>query len=156
MAENFVPVTEDLRLSDLKFDVVKGLELVSQMTHDKQKDPSLTAAVEAGDWLVLSNTDTLVAPGSTGVGNTYPVWVGDESFDTMASGKLTVILGGGYIVQTKKFQSGSYVAGTNLTVKIGGGGEKYVVAAGGADAILARVTKAPGADGVMEYLVLNR
>lgn len=154
MSENFVPVTEDLRLADQRFDIVKGLELVSSMTHDKAKDPAM-GDTEAGDWVVLSNTGVVADPGATGVGNTYPVWVGDDSFDTKASQKVTIIMGGGFVVQTKKFQPGSYSVGTNLTVK-GAAGERRVCVAGGSDAILARVTMAPGADGVMEYLVLNR
>jgi hypothetical protein len=154
MSENFVPVTEDLRLADQKFDIVKGLELVSSMTHDKAKDPAM-ADTEAGDWVVLNNTGVVSDPSSAGVGNTYPILVGDDSFDTKASQKVTIIMGGGYVVQTTKYQAGSYSVGTNLTVK-GSAGERRVVAAGGSDAILARVTKAPGAEGVMEYLVLNR
>ena len=153
MNELFVPVTEDLRLPDLKFDIVKGLEIVSSMTHDKAKDPALPETAQ-GDWVVLNNAGVLEAVGAAALANTYPVLVGDDSFDTKASGKLTIIMGGGYVVQTNKYQVGSYTVGTNLTVK--GVGEKTVCVAGGSDPILARVTKAPGPEGILEFLVLNR
>ena len=151
--EEFVPVTDDLRLGDTRFDIVKGLELVSQMLNDLPINPSLTSVV-AGDWVVLGNDGTLSAVGSGSVPNTYPVWVGNDSFDSIATGKATVIMGGGYRVQTSKYdKSASYSVGSNLTLK---GSASVPTLAGGSDAWVARVTKVPGADGIIEFLVLNR
>lgn len=148
--ERFVPVTEDLRLPDQRFDIVKGLELVQHMLADKPLADGVEA--EMGDWMVLQSDDTLAAPTSSPLANTYPVWSGSEAFDSKATGKATIIMGGGYRVQTTKYVAGSYSMGQGLTVKADG----VVEPAGGSDPILARVTKVPGDDGVIEYLVTNR
>ena len=152
--ELFVPVTEDLRLPDQTFDIVKGVEIASNRSHDKLIGSALkTAGVESGTWVVLNDTDELEAATTSAVPNTYPVWVGNDSFDSQITGKATIIMGGGFVVETTKFESGpTYVVGLPLTVKTVNGN---VTEATGTDAILARVTKVP-ANGVIEYLVTNR
>ena len=157
-SELFTPVTEDLRQPDNRFDIVKGLEIANQKLHDKTIDPALASAgVEAGDWVVLQDDDTVAAPSSTAVANTYPVWTGTDTFDSKATGKATIIMGGGFCARSSKYAQGpTYHVGDALTVKDLGGGEKVVSPASGSDPILARVTQVPGADSVMEYLVLNR
>jgi len=152
MAELVAPITEDLRKEDQRMDIIKGVEKVNL------KDEKLSAglATESGDWLVKDDTETLVAPSVTAVANTFPVWVGNDQFDSQATGQATLVTSGGFIYRTTKFASGSYTAGQNLTVKDLGGGEKVPSAAGGSDPVLARVYTAPDAAGVMEIHVLNR
>lgn len=150
MSERIVPITEDLRKEDHRFDIIKGIEQV------KSKDEVMvsalaTAGVEAGDWAV-KGANGLEAPGASAVANTYPVWVGNDQYDAVATGKATIIIGGGFVYRTTKFATGTYTAGQNLTVK----GGKVPCAAEEGDPILCRVYSAPDAAGVMEILVLNR
>lgn len=149
--ERFVPVTEDLRLPDQRFDIVKGLEIVTQMLADKKLADGETA--EQGKWMVLNDSDELVTPTTTAVANCFPVWSGTEGFDSKATGAATVIMGGGYRVQTNMYVAGSYANGQALTVKNTDG---KLEAAAGSDPVVARVVKVPGADNVMEVLVTNR
>lgn len=147
-AELIAPITEDLRASDNRMDIIKGIE------HVNYQDVVLNTAVvatELGDWLVKGASSASQAT-STGVGNTYPVFVGNDQLDAKATGKVTLLVGGGFIYRTTKFVAGSYAAGDNLTVKSG----LVPGPAGGSDAILARVYTAPDSKGVMEILVLNR
>jgi hypothetical protein len=151
--EEFVPVTEDFRQPDNDFDIIKGLELVQNEVRDFPIDPTLNGVLTIGQWGVLTDSGTLVEPGSTGVGNTYPVWSGSEQFDSLATGNATVIMGGNYQVRTSHYDTTqTYHAGSNLTVKNG----FYPTLAGGSDAILARVVAIPDASGVITILVLNR
>ena len=154
MAELFVPVTEDLRLPDQQFDIVKGVEIASEKSHDKVIGSALkTAGVTAGQWVVLNDSNELEANGGAAVPNCYPVWVGNDSFDSQATGKATIIMGGGIMVQSKWYNAApSYVVGMPLTVKTADG---KLTEATGTEAILARVTAVP-ANGVIEYLVTNR
>lgn len=152
MSELVAPISEDLRKSDDRFDVIKGIEFL------KYKDEVYTAGAsfEMGDW-VEKNASGVVAPANAaGRPNVYPVVVGNDQFDAQATGQLTIAIGGGFIYRTTKFVAGSYTAGQNLTVRDLGAGEKVPSAAGGSDAIVARVYTAPDAKGVMEILVLDR
>jgi len=154
MAELVAPIGVDLRKEDNRMNIVKGIEYV------KPKDEVMQAAVvaggcDAGDWLV-KGAGGLSYPTTTAVANTYPVWVGNDQFDSQATGNATILVGGGFIYRTTKYVAGSYVEGQNLTVKSLGGGERVPSAAGGSDPIVARVYTAPDANGVMEILVLDR
>ena len=150
MAELIVPITEDLRKEDRRFDIVKGIE--NLLTRDETMVSALaTAGIEAGDW-VVKGANGLEAPGASASAATYPVWVGNDQTDAKATGKATIIVGSGFIYRTTKYASGSYTAGQNLTVK----GGKLPVAAEAGDPVLCRVYSAPDSAGVMEILVLNR
>jgi hypothetical protein len=155
MAELIVPITEDLRTEDSRMDIIKGIEKLNP------KDEVMTSAVaaagcSAGDWLV-KGANGLELAGGTAVANTYPVWVGNDQLDAVASGKATILVGGHYIYRTTKYVAGSYTAGMNLTVKdTGGTSAKLLQAAGGTDPILARVYTAPDSKSVMEVRVLDR
>lgn len=146
-SELIVPITEDLRKEDLRFDIIKGIENINV------KDEPLVAGLdcEIGDWLV-KGANGLEAPTSTPAANTYPVWSGNDQYDAKATGNATIIINGGFIYRTKKFVAGSYVEGQNLTVKA----DAIPEGAGAGDPVLARVYSAPNAAGVMEILVLNR
>lgn len=152
--ELVAPIAVDLRQTDNRLNIVKGIEFV------KPKDEVMQAAVvtggtDAGDWLV-KGAGGLSYPTTTAVANTFPVWVGNDQYDSQATGNATLLLGGGFIYRTTKYVAGSYVEGQNLTVKNLGGGERVPSSAGGSDPILARVYTAPDAQGVMEILVLDR
>jgi hypothetical protein len=150
--ELIAPITSDLRQPDNRFDIIKGIEFV------KYKDEKYTAGAsfEMGDW-VEKNASGAVAPANAaGRANVYPVVVGNDQFDSQATGQLTLALGGGFIYRTTKFVAGSYVEGNNLCVRDLGLGEKVPSLAGVNDAIVARVYTAPDSKGVMEILVLNR
>ena len=154
LAEIVAPITQDLRQPDNRMDIIKGIETI----HPKDEVMSAavkTAGVEAGDWLV-KDASGLSLPTTTAVPNTYPVWVGNNQFDSQATGQATIIVASSFIYRTNKFVAGSYTAGQNLTVKDLGGGEKVPSAAGGSDPVLARVYTAPDASGVMEIEVLIR
>lgn len=150
-AELIAPISVDLRTEDQRMDIIKGME------HLNVKDEVLASglSVEAGDWLV-KGASSMGLPTSSAAANTFPVWVGNDQYDAQATGKVTLIIGGGFIYRTTKFVAGSYTAGMNLTVKDLGGGEKVPSAAGSTDPVLARVYTAPDSKGVMEIQVLNR
>lgn len=150
-AELIAPISVDLRAEDTRMDIVKGIEFVNYK--DEKLNASVTATVEAGDWLVLDNDGTLVEPGASAVANTYPVFVGNDQFDAQATGQCTLIVGGKFNYRTNKYEAGSYTAGQNLTIK---GSSRKLQAAGGSDPVLARVYKSPDAKGIMEVTVLNR
>ena len=149
--ELVAPITVDLRTEDLRMDIIKGMEKLNL------KDEPITSglALEAGDWAV-NGSSGLAAPGVTAVANTYPVWVGNDQLDSQATGKATLILGGGFLYRTTKIVAGSYTKGQNLTVKDLGGGEKIPSAAGGSDPVMARIYTPTDAAGVTEIEVLNR
>jgi hypothetical protein len=152
MAELIAPIAEDLRKEDLRMDIIKGIE------HLKYKDEKFAAGVSCamGDWLVLNNAGALEAPSATAVPNTYPVVVGNDQYDSQATGQGTILLGGDFVYRTNKFAPGVYTVGMSLTVKDLGAGEKVPCQAAVNDPILARVYKAPDAKGVIEILVLSR
>jgi len=151
VTELIAPITEDLRADDNRMDIVKGIE------HLNLTDEVMVSgfAPVLGDWAV-KGASGLEAPGGTGVGNCFPVWVGKDQLDAQATGKATIITNGGFRYRTTKFVAGSYSEGQNLTVKDLGGDELIPSAAGGGDAILARVYTAPDSKGVMEIMVLDR
>ncbi len=152
MAELIAPISVDLRVEDLRCDIIKGIERVN---YKDEKLPS-GVSVEAGDWMVVGSAGASLPANAAGVANTYPVLVGNDQYDSQATGQATLAIGGGFIYRTTKFVAGSYTDGQALTVRDLGGGEKVPSAAGVSDAIVARVYKAPDAKGVMEILVLNR
>lgn len=150
-AELIAPITEDLRKEDLRMDITKGMEHLNLFDFPIPSG----ASYELGDWAVKTGS-ALAAPGVSPVANTYPIWVGNDQYDSQATGKATLILNGGFVYRTTKFVAGSYTAGQNLTVKDLGGGEKVPSAAGSTDPVLCRVFTAPDSKGVMEIIVLNR
>lgn len=145
------PITVDLRAEDLKLDIVKGLETV------KYIDGKLDAGdVEQGDWVRKTSTGFAVPQVGNAVAHVFPVVTGNTQFDALATGNVTVAVTGGFIYKTKKFVAGAYSVGQNLCVKDLGAGEKVPSAAGGSDAVVARVWSYDSVKGIMEVLVLNR
>jgi hypothetical protein len=130
--ESVAPITTDLRAEELKFDIIKGIE------HVNYQDLKLDSGdVEEGDWVMKTATGC-IAPSAT-PSRVYPVVTGNNRYDSLATGQVTVIVGGNWIYQTKKFVAGVYVPGQALTVKDLGGGEKVPSAAGGGDVVCGRV-----------------
>jgi hypothetical protein len=158
MAENeyIAPISVDLRTEDLRMDIIKGIE------HLNIQDEALNSVlqgqdlVETGDWLVLESDNTLNVPTTTAVANTFPVWVGNDQYDSQATGQATIILGGGFLYRTTKFVPGTYTNGQALTVKDLGGGERVPSAASGSDPVLCRVYKTPDSQNAMQIFVVNR
>jgi hypothetical protein len=152
MAENLVPLTEDLLDPEYKLEIIRGLEGLIRV--DKKIADGET--FEEGDWAVLNDNDELVAPTATPAANTFPVWAGNSEgrSDVHATGKATILMGGRFIYKTSKYDSNpSYSVGSPLTVKDLGGGELTPTLQSGSEPILARVVAVP-ANGVMEIQVL--
>ena len=150
--ENIAPISVDLRTPDNRMDIIKGIEKLN--TQDEKLAAGLQC--EQGDWLVLDGSGHLVAPSATAVANTYPLWEGNDQYDSVATGNGTILVSGGFLYRTTKFAPGSYTVGMNLTVKDLGGGERVPSQAGSGDPVLARVYKIADAKGVMTIEVLNR
>jgi hypothetical protein len=139
--ELVAPITEDLRLEELKFDIVKGIEHVNYI------DGKL------GDWVVKTATGFAV-PGLTSK-RAFPVVTGNNRYDSLATGQVTVLVGGNWIYKTKKFVAGVYTVGQALTVYDLGAGEKVPSAAAGADIVCGRVYSYDAAKGIMEIEVVS-
>jgi hypothetical protein len=142
------PISVDLRAEELKLDIVKGIEFLKVI--DGKLD---SGDAEEGDWVKRTATG-FAPPSSSSVAHVYPVITGNNRYDSLATGQVTVAVGGGFIYKTKKFVSGSYAVGDKLCVKDLGGGEMVPSAAGGSDAVVARVFSYDAAKGIMEIEVL--
>jgi hypothetical protein len=151
--ELVAPISVDLRAPDLSFDIVKGIEHINYQDYPLV-DPTLT--VTPGDWMTLSSSGLVVPATGNAVPNVFPVIVGNNQFDSIATGNLTVGIAGGFVYQTTKYVAGSYTVGQNLCVKNLGGGERVPSAAGANDSIVARVLAIDTVKNVMTILVLNR
>lgn len=152
--ELVAPITVDLRAPNLDFDIIKGIEHVNYDDQPNAGGPSVT--VYPGDWMTLASNGLVVPATGNAVPNVYPVCVGNNQYDSQATGDLTIIVSGGFLYQTKKFVAGSYTVGQNLCVKNLGGGERWPSAAGGSDAIVARVFAYDSVTGIMTIQVLDR
>jgi len=155
LPELIAPISVDLRAEESKLDIIKGLENVSTMAKDEPLAASVVVDIDQGEWMVKSAAG-LALPGVVPVANTYPVLTGNTQFDSLATGQLTILIGGGFIYRTTKFVPGSYTVGQNLTVKDLGAGQRVPSAAGAGEPIVGRVYTAPDSEGVMEIEVLDR
>ena len=143
--ELVAPIGVDLRAEDLKFEIVKGIEHVNYI------DGKLDAGdVEEGDWVVKTATGFAVVGLSSA--KAFPVVTGNNRYDSMATGAVTVIVGGDWIYKTKKFAAASYTVGQALTIK---GTSTVPQAAGDGDIVCGRVYSYDAAKGIMEILVVN-
>lgn len=152
-SELVAPISVDLRAEDLSFDIIKGIEKLNYQD-GALVDPTLS--VTPGDWMTIASNGFVVPASGNAVANVYPVIVGNNQYDSIATGNLTVAVGGGFMYRTTKYVAGSYTIGQNLCVKNLGGGERIPSAAGGSDAIVARVYALDTVKNVMTILVLNR
>ena len=142
--ELVAPINVDLRAEDLKLDIIKGIEFINYM--DGKLD---SGDVEEGDW--VQKTATGFAPPPSGSVKCFPVVTGNNRYDALATGDVTVIVNGGWIYQTKKFTAGSYTVGQTLTIK---GSSTLPQAAGVGDVVCGRVFAINAATGVMQILVV--
>lgn len=144
--ELVAPITEDLRAEELKFDILKGIEHVNYI------DGKLPAGVdvEEGDWVVKTSTG-FALPGASSV-KAFPVVTGNNRYDAIATGDVTVIIGGNWVYQTKKFTGSGFIVNQELTIK---GSVATPQAAAPGDVICGRVYGYDAAKGVMQILVLN-
>lgn len=152
MAENLVPLTQDLLDPEYKLEIIRGLEGLIRV----DKTIADGEIFDEGDWAVLNNNDELVAPTATPVANTFPVWSGNAEgrSDVHATGKATILMGGRFVYKTSKYDTApSYNTGDALTVKDLGGGEMVPTIQSGTEPVLARVHKVP-AGGFMEIEVV--
>lgn len=152
-SELVTPISVDLRAEDLSFDIVKGIEHINYKD-EVLVDPTLT--VTPGDWMTLGASGLVVPATGNAVPNVFPVIVGNNQYDSIATGNLTIGIGGGFLYKTTKYVAGSYTIGQNLCVKNLGGGERVPSAAGGSDAIVGRVYALDTVKNVMTIMVLNR
>mgnify|MGYP006275967769 CR=1 FL=1 len=143
--ELLAPIGVDLRADDNKFEIVKGIEHVNYI------DGKLDAGdVEEGDWVVKTATGFAVVGEDSA--KAFPVVTGNNRYDALATGGVTVIVGGGWIYQTKKYATGSYTVGQALTIK---GASKVPAAAASGDVVCGRVYSIDAAKGIMQILVVN-
>lgn len=146
-ASRTVPVAEDLTTEVQTLSIIRGLEKM----HRVDRKTGSGVALAEGEWAVLNDDQTLSRPGATPKANTYLVFAGTNRFDSHATGQATILMGGGLVVKSSRYDAGqSYAVGDGLTAKDLGGGEAYLTKAGGGEAVLARVTAVPAA-GVIEY-----
>jgi len=117
-----VPVQEDLTTEELKLSVLRGFENAHRV--DKRFKDGENFVM--GDWAVLNEDGELETPGAGPVPNTYLVFSGNDRFDAKATGQCTIFMASGLIVKSNKFAAGTYLVGTQLTVK---GGKLIGVAA---------------------------
>ncbi len=152
MNENLVPLQEDLLIDTPKMDIFRGLESLIRV----DEKIAAGALFEEGDWAVLNDSNELVAPTTTPVANTFPVWAGNAEgrSDVHATGKATVLKGGRFFYRTTKFDPApAYNVGSPLTVKSLGADERVPTLATGTEPVLARVAAIP-VNGVMAIQVL--
>ena len=144
--ESVAPITTDLRAEELKLDIVKGIEHLSYI------DGKLASGdVEEGDW-VKKTASGFSLPGATSE-KCFPVVTGNNRYDALATGNISVIVGGDWIYKTKKYTAGSYTVGQALTIK---GSSTLPQAAGAGDIVCGRVHSLDVAKGIMEILVVNQ
>lgn len=150
------PISEDLRALDLRMDIQKGLE--KMLTLDGPLD-NQALVVDMGDWLMKTTTGFNAPPTGNAVPHVFPVITGNQQYDGLATGGVTVVIGGGIVYLTNKFVPGSYTIGQNLCVKsLSAGTEQdlWPSAAGSNDAVVARVLAYDSVKLTMLIQVLNR
>jgi len=111
--------------------VVRNFEVLSDHQQLETEDLPMSAALKSADnwkdgmWVKTggSTVRELVATDGTAVRNSYCIYTGSESasdhtYDTYATGKLTVIKSSGWFGRSKSF-SGTPVSGDLLVVKSG-------------------------------------
>lgn len=153
LPELVAPISVDLRASNENFDVIKGIEHINYQDV-KLVNPALS--VTPGQWMTLSSTGLVVPATGNAVPNVYPVVVGNNEYDSIATGDLTIAVSGGFVYRTNQYVAGSYTVGQNLCVKNLGGGEMVPSAAGSNDAIVARVFAVGVVQGTLDIQVLDR
>lgn len=119
--ERFVPITEDFRVENNTFNIIKGLR--NYLPAHAPLETGVT--FELGEWAVLGGDGILHAPDTTARENTYPIWDGSTP-DVKATGGATYLLRNGFEVKTTRFYEDTYAAGDKLVVKDLGLGEKVL------------------------------
>jgi hypothetical protein len=157
--ELVAPITVDLRNppSQYYFDIIKGLENINYV--DAPLLNPTTTNFAPGDWAWKQTGGFAPPPTGNAPANVYPVVVGNNEYDSLATGNISVIEGGHFMYNTTKLVAGSYTLGQNLCVKNLGGGEQIPSAAGTNDAVVARVydmNVITGIGNVYTVEVLNR
>lgn len=132
------PVGEDLTLESLSLSVIRGIEKMFRVDHKSANGLSL----DQGEWGVLQSDNTVARPGTSSDISTYLCFCGTNRFDAKATGQVTLIMNSSIIVKTNHFNAaGSYVVGTELTVKSLGTGNAGVTPAANGEFVLAKVTQ---------------
>lgn len=131
-SELVAPIDVDLRAEDKTFNIIKGMEKLNTM--DLSMDDT-SEDIQPGLWVEKTSTGCQL-PSSQGLAQVYPVMVGNNQFDSIASGKITVIVGGGFLYETTQVESDSYTVGQLLTVNNATG--KLQVASNG-DTVVAKI-----------------
>jgi hypothetical protein len=134
--ELVAPITVDLRnpATEYYFDIIKGLENINYVDA-----PLASGNFSPGDWAWKTASGFAPPPTGNAPANVYPVVVGNNEYDSLATGNISVIEGGHFMYNTTKLVAASYTLGQNLCVKNLGGGEQIPSAAGSSDAVVARV-----------------
>lgn len=121
-----VPLQEDLTKEDLRLNVLRGHENMFRV----DKKFATGESLQLGEWGCLQNDGTMARPSAVPVAETYLVFCGNERYDSMATGQVTLIMNSSIIIKTNRFDaSASYAAGSLLSVKDLGAGEAGVTLA---------------------------
>lgn len=128
LPELVAPITVDLRAIDETFNIIKGMENLNY-TDFKMDDPTLT--INPGLWVKITTTGCTL-PGAAGLPNVYPVVVGNNEYDSIATKQVSVVVNGGWRYKTTQFVAASYSIGDLLAVAATGqlqaAGSGYAVA----------------------------
>jgi hypothetical protein len=131
-----VPLQEDLTKEDLRLNVLRGHESMFRVDKKFAQGESL----QLGEWGCLQNDGTVARPGATPVAETYLVFCGNERFDAMATGQVTLIMNSPVIIKTNRYnQAASYSVGSLLSVKDLGAGEANLTLAAAGEFCVGKV-----------------
>jgi hypothetical protein len=151
--ERIVPLTEDLtKPTAVGLDIIRDLERAMAAVQDFAINTG--DEFQEGDWARLSSDGLAVEVVTGAVGATdmlYPVWCGNaDRYDAVATQQVTVITCQDWIYKTSRFNPlGSYVVGTELTVKNG----KVPTPAGAGEPIVGVVVQPIDTDGYLTIQV---
>ena len=144
-AELVAPITVDLRADDNTFNIIKGLE---HLNYEDFKMDTPSQTINPGMWVKKTATGCLLADGTTLP--LYPVVVGNNEYDSIATGNVTVIIGYGWIYSTTQFSGSSFTIGALLTVD----STSKLEVADDTDPIVAKVYAYDAVKGVLTVEVL--
>lgn len=157
--KNMAPVGADLTQPNTSMEIIRGMDNLQRVDYEIADDGGGTLLLfGAGNWAVLSDTQTLVLATATAVANSFPVWAGNESgrSDVHATGKATILMGGRFTYKTDRYDTvPTYAAGSPITLKVANGEDRVPTLATGADPVLGRVVEPPDATGIITLEVIR-
>lgn len=138
-SSRIAPVTEDLRGLDIACQIMRG--------YDKAFRKSVKfvdgAVFQPGEWCFI-DADGRAQRAVAESKNTACLCIsGNERFDAIGNKEVTIVQNSNLVVKSDKYnKQGTYVVGTELTVKNVGNGFSAVTPAAAGDYIVGKVTEA--------------